>query len=327
MAVLNNKNLKASAQSRLQSVSQDPRLLVLLNTGLIVLLNLLVSSLNMILDHQIGSTGGLSGLGTRSILETVKSLLSYFTMLVAPFWSAGFLYSVICLAREHRAEPKTMLEGFRRFPGILMFSLNKFLILMLVGTAVTYVSSFIFMFTPFSSEMSNLIANLMENGGLLLADGTINMQAFPPDLLLHACIPLFIIFGLLFLPIYAFISYSLRLGTYLLLEGPRISGFTAVIMSFRMMKGHRMQMFKLDLSFWWYYVIEALLSVVLYLDMILPLMGITLPFNSTVAFFVCLILYGVLQTVFHLWKKLPVDMTYVLSYETIAHQDENTITL
>lgn len=327
MAVLNHKNLKASAQNRLENVRSDPRLLVLLNTGLVVLLNLLVSSLNVLLDHQIGSTGGLSGLGTRSVLETIQSLLSYFTMIVTPFWSAGFLYCVIQLTRRQNAEPKDMLAGFRRFPGILLLNLNKFVLLMLVGTAITYISSYIFMFTPFSSELSGIIESMMGSGTLLLADGTINMQAFSPDVLLHACIPLFVIFFLLFLPAYAFISYSLRLSTYLLLEGPKMSGFSAMIMSFRMMKGHRIQMFKLDLSFWWYYVIEALLTVVLYLDMILPLLGITLPFNPTVAFFVFLILYGVLQTAFHLWKKLPVDMTYVLSYEAIVHEDENALSL
>ncbi len=327
MAVLDCKKLKSSAQNRLGQVTGDPRVLVLLNTGVIVLLNLLVSGLNMFLDHQIGSTSGLSGLGTRSILETIQSLLSYFTILFTPFWSAGFLACVIQMVRQQKADPKTMAAGFHRFPSIILLNLNKLFLTILVITSITYLSSTIFLLTPFSGELSKVTESLLESGSLLLADGTINLQAIPADVLLHACIPLFIIFFALFLPVYAFISYSLRLSTYLVMEGRRISGFAAIMMSFQLMRGHRFQMFKLDLSFWWYYVVDALLTVVLYLDVILPLMGIPLPFNSNVAYFLFLILYSMLQTAFYLWKKLPVDMTYVVSYDAIAHEDQDTPSL
>ncbi len=324
MAAFNIKALKSDAQSRLTKVTDDPRRLILLNTGVIVLLNLLVSGINMLLDHQIGNTGGLSGLGTRSILETIQSMFSYLSMLFTPFWSAGFLYSIILLCREYKAEPKTMLEGFRRFPSVILLNLNKLLLTVLAGTAVTYISAYIFMLTPFSAKFSDIITTMYESGSLLMADGTVNLQAISPDVLMQASIPMFIIFFVLFLPVYAFISYSLRLSDYLVMQGQRISGFTAMIMSFRMMKGHRMQMFKLDLSFWWYYVLETLLAVVLYLDMILPLLGITLPYNPALWFFVFLILYSVLQMALHLWKKIPLYMTYVLSYEEITKENQTS---
>lgn len=322
MAAFDIKNLKGDARNRLERVSGDPRVLILLHTGVIVLLNLLVSGLNMILDQQIGNTGGLSGLGTRSVLESLQSMLSYMTVLFTPFWSAGFLYSIIRLSRDGTANPKSILEGFRRFPSIILLNLNKLLLTLFAATTITYIASYIFMLTPFSNELSEITAALYESGSLLSADGAVNLQAIAPDVLLHAAIPMFIIFFILFLPVYAFISYSLRLSTYLVMEGNRISGFLAMMLSFRMMKGHRFQMFKLDLSFWWYYVIEALLTVILYLDMILPLLGITLPFNPTIVFFVLLVVYGGMQTAFHLWKKLPVDMTYVLSYEAIVKENQ-----
>ncbi len=320
MANMDIKHLKSDAQSRLEHVSGDPRMLVLLHTGVIVLLNLLVSGLNMLLDHQIGSTGGLSGLGTRSILESIQSMLSYMTVIFTPFWSAGFLYCIINLARNGNADPRSILEGFRRFPSIILMNLNKLLLTMLAATAVTYIASYIFLLTPFSSEFSRITTALYESGSLLTADGIINMQAFSPDELLQAMIPMFVIFLVLFIPAYAFIGYTFRLSTYLIMSGDRVGGFVAMIMSMRMMKGHRLEMFKLDLSFWWYYLVEALLAVIVYLDMLLPLLGITLPFSPTVMFFVLLILYGGMQTLFHLWAKIPVDTTYVLCYESIASQ-------
>ncbi len=320
MVTLDRKSLKNEARSRLEKLTCDPRMLVLLNTGVMVVLNLLISGLNILLDQQIGNTGGLSGLGTRSILETIQSILSYLSVFFTPFWSAGFLYCVIRLMRSQTAQPSSMLEGFRRFPSIIVFTLNKFFLTMLVATAAVYITTIVFMLSPFARDLTEITTTLMESGKLFLADGTIDMQAFPPDVLMHAAIPMFAIFFVVFLPAFAFVNYSLILGNYLIMEGNRIGGFAAMLLSFRMMKGHRLQMFKLDLSFWWYYLIESLLTVILYLDMLLPLLGVTLPFSPTVGFFVFLILYGILQTAFHLWAKLPVDSTYVLAFETIVDE-------
>lgn len=320
MAALDCRHLKQDAQDRLGRISGDPRLLILLYTGVMVLLNLLVSGLNVYLDRQIGSTGGLSGLGARSILESIQSILSYMTVLFTPFWSAGFLYSVIQIARSGRSDPKFMLEGFRRFPSIIVFNLNQTLLIFFAATMVTYAASYIFMMTPFSHELEQVIGSVIQDGSILSSGGVIDLQAISPDILLHASIPLFIIFIVLFIPVYAFLSYSLRLGSYLVMQGPRVGGFAAMMLSFRMMKGHRLQMFKLDLSFWWYYLIEGLLTLILYLDLILPLFGITLPFDATLLFFIKLLVYSGCQILFHLWKKLPVDTTYVLSYDAIASE-------
>lgn len=312
MASLNPKQLKQGAQAQMRRLSGDPRALVALYTGVIVLINLLVSGLNLFLDHQIGATGGLSGLGMRSVLETLQRILTYLSVFFTPFWSAGFLFSVIGIVRTGRAEPKNMLEGFRRFPSVILFHLNKLILTMMIGTTVTYLASFLFMLTPLSRELETLTASL------ILADGTISLESIDPAALMRACIPLFVLFLALFVPAYAFVSYSLRLCPYLIMGDLRLGGFVCMPASFRLMRGHRFPMFKLDLSFWWYYLIESALTVILYLDLILPLMGIALPFNQTAGFFVCLILYGVAQAAFYLWKKLPVDTTYVLAYDAIV---------
>lgn len=321
MALLNSKQLKHGAQEQMHRLSGDPRALIALYTGVIVLINLLVSGLNLFLDHQIGATGGLSGLGMRSVLETLQSILTYLSVFFTPFWSAGFLFSVICIVRTGRADPKNLMEGFRRFPSVILFHMNKLILTMMIGTAVTSFASLVFMLTPFSRDLEALTAALYESGSLFLADGTVNLQALDPTALLRACIPLFVIFLAIFVPVYAFISYSLRLCPYLIMGEKRMGGFMCMFVSFRMMRGRRFQMFKLDLSFWWYYLIDAALTVILYLDMILPLLGIELPFNPTMSFFACLILYGVAQAAFYMWKKLPVDTAYVLAYDAIAADD------
>ncbi len=402
-----------------RSILETIQSLIGLYTGVIVAINLLVSGLNLALDHQIGSTGGLGGLGTRSILETIQSILTYASVIFTPFWSAGFLYCVIRIVRgdpaDPRCDPRCLMEGFRRFPSVLLFHVNKLVLTMMIGTTATYLAAIVFMLTPFSAGLEQLTAQAMEAGNLILADGTVNLQVFDPGALVRACIPMLVIFGLLFLPAYLFLSYSLRLSPYLIMGDQRMGGFACIANSFRLMRGNRLKMLRLDLSFWWYYLIDSALTVILYLDLILPLMGIELPFNQTVrgnrlkmlrldlsfwwyylidsaltvilyldlilplmgielpfnqtvaffvclilygaaqaafyylidsaltvilyldlilplmgielpfnqtvAFFVCLILYGAAQAAFYMWKKLPVDTTYVLAYDAVAGAD------
>lgn len=321
MTTFDTKSLKKESRDRLNRISGDPRLLIGLYTGVIVAINLLVSGLNLALDHQIGSTGGLGGLGTRSILETIQSILTYASVIFTPFWSAGFLFCVIRIVQGDPADPRCLMEGFRRFPSVLLFHVNKLVLTMMIGTTATYLAAIVFMLTPFSAGLEQLTAQAMEAGNLILADGTVNLQIFDPGALVRACIPMLVIFGLLFLPAYLFLSYSLRLSPYLIMGDQRMGGFACMANSFRLMRGNRLKMLRLDLSFWWYYLIDSALTVILYLDLILPLMGIELPFNQTVAFFVCLILYGAAQAAFYMWKKLPVDTTYVLAYDAVAGAD------
>ena len=78
MAVFSPRDLKESAAQKLSEASYDPKKLVLIHTGLIVALNLAVNGLNLYLSEQIGTTGGLSGLGLRSVLQTAQTILGYF---------------------------------------------------------------------------------------------------------------------------------------------------------------------------------------------------------------------------------------------------------
>ena len=52
------------------------------------------------------------------------------------------------------------------------------------------------------------------------------------------------------------------------------------------MRRNRLALFRLDLSFWWYYLAQFLLTALCYGDVILQAMNVSLPFNADVAFFV-----------------------------------------
>ena len=61
--------------------------------------------------------------------------------------------------------------------------------------------------------------------------------------------------------------------------------------------------------------------MVAYLDVILSLLGIPVPIDPMVMFFGTLAAYCVLFTVLCLWKKCPVDASYVLAFEAIANPE------
>ncbi|MBR2047425.1 MAG: DUF975 family protein [Oscillospiraceae bacterium] len=320
MAELNGKNLRRTAGELVSAPGSPARRLVLIHTGLVVVLNLVVSWLNLLLNEKIGTTGGLSGMGLRSVLETMQTLLSYFTTLFVPFWSAGFLRAMIQLSRSQETGPRDLLLSFRRFGRIISRSLLEMVILLGLCVGLTYLVTNVFLLTPFARDFLTVMNSLGDVNTLLLPDGSLNLELLPVEQLIPTMIPMFIMYFLAFLPAYAFLNYQFRMTLFLLVEGIDRSAPASFFASARLMKGHKWQMLKLDLHFWWFYVLEMLLTCVLYLDLILPALGIALPVNADAAFFITIALYGILELGLHYWKKPQVDLTYALAYDAIFQE-------
>lgn len=305
------RTLKAAASERLGSLGGSHKKLVLCHTGVVILLTLLTSGLNLILQNFIGDTGGLSGLGTRSMLQTLQSLLQYAMILFTPFWTAGFVTIALRWADGQTAQPRDLLSGFSRMGAVLSQQLLLLLLYFGVGIFCGYLALTIFTMTPLSEPLMEILLPYMSSGEL------VDMNALPMDALMEAYVPLLVIYAAITLLMIFFLQYFFRLSSYFVMDECRMKGFASLSSSFRAMRGHKLSMLKLDLSFWWYYLLEALLAAVCYLDVILPALGIALPFNSNAAYFLFLILYGVLELALHLWKKPYVDTTYALAYRAI----------
>lgn len=312
MPNLNPGILKSQAQTRL--AGSNSTYLVLIHTGLLLTLTILASGINLFLNHQISGTGGLSGLSTRSMLQSFQTFLHQGTTLFTPFWKAGFTLCMLRIAQGNYPASKDLLGGFRRWGSVLSLQLFHMIFLFGLFLSTSYLAATLFALTPFASSMTDLLAPMMESG-------TLDLSAIPTDALVDAYLPLVGLYLMILLPLLLFYSLSTRMSSYLIMD-QNMGGFLSIHFSMASMRGFRIKMLKLDLSFWWYYLIEVLLSVVCYLDVILPLLGVTLPFNETVAFFAALILYAILELGFHLWKKPYHDTTYALAYREILHSLE-----
>lgn len=320
MAQLNPRLLKETAARQLEQAAYNPKKLVLVHTGVFIGLNLAVNLLNLVLNNQIGTTGGLSGMGLRSILQTVQTLLGYFSAFFSPFWAAGFLFAAISIFRSAEVGPKSFLRGFTRFGRILSFTLWQVLLLVSSCIVLMYVTCFLYMLTPFSKEATDLINQAIAENSHALTQGALDLSLFPMEEITAAMMPMMIFYGIAALALTTFISYQLRLGTFLLIEGINRGAFGAILVSAGLMRGHKWQMFKLDLSFWWYHGLELLFTIVLYLDLLLPMLGIPLPFDQTIMYFICLAAYGILELILHYWKKADVEVVYAAAYDAIYQE-------
>lgn len=320
MAILNPSALRTRGAAAAERYRTEGRVLVLIYCGVAALLSVCANGLYLYLDSHIGGTGGLSGLGMRSVFQTVQELLSYINIFFGFFWSAGFLYAVITMVRGRTPAAGSLLEGFRRFGRVLGQVMFQIMIMMVLIIAASYAATVIFSFTPFTADFVEKMAPLLNNPAVLTADGTLDLSRISVGELVSAMLPLLIIAGAILVPLFIWLSYGFRMSVYLVLEQP-IGGIRACKESMRLMKGHKWQMFRLDLSFWWYHGLGLLIALVGHADSFLRDLGFSLPMDPTVMFFLCLGAYFVLQTGLFLWKKCQVDAAYVLAYDAIVRSD------
>lgn len=313
---VHNRELRARAAELAAEYRGPARRLVLLYCIVLAALTLGSSGLNLVLDTRIDTTGGLDGIGMRSILETIQQILSYINQFFGPFWSAGFLTAMIAMVRGREPQVRDLTNGFRRAFRVLFHVAFEATAAFMLLVAVVNLSSLLFLLSPMGAEFNELMAPLLTDPNLITAEGLLNEALISYQELSRLLLPMLVLTAAIYLPLYTLMAYSFRLSLYLVMDR-KIGAIPAHFLSMRLMRGHKWQLCKPDLSWWWYYLLGAACWVVGYLDLLLGLLGIPLPMNATVMFFVTLAAYCVLFTLLSMWKKCEVDASYVLFYETV----------
>lgn len=131
-------------------------------------------------------------------------------------------------------------------------------------------------------------------------------------------VPLLILTGILLVLVYLPVFYRLRLVDYSLLEHPKEGAWMAFRRSSWMMRGNGMKMFRLDLSYWWYYLLQAVLSVICYGDVLLSMAGISLPWSGEISFFLFYLLSLVGQFALYQLARNRVAVTYAAAYQALV---------
>lgn len=311
---LHYADLRREAELRLATARYSPRRLVLIHTAVSLGASLVLALLNLLFSHLIAQTGGLSGMGTRSMLQTAQAMLELAVNIALPFWNIGLTRAALCWARGESAEPPTLLEGFRLFRSVLRVKILTALVFLAIIIAVSNIGTILFMFTPFASPLMKALDPIMQNAG------TLDPEVFLSDEVMAqlgtAIIPFYIFFVALLAAIAIPVWYRIRFADFGVMDGNRAR--VSMLHSFRITKNKAFAIFKIDLHFWWFYLLQLLTVVLCYGDSILGALGIALPMSEELAYVLFYAVGIVCQGILLWYYQAKVSAVYGLAYETLS---------
>ena len=316
MTIHDRQALRQTADARIAQATCDPRRLVLISSGVSFGVALVIALLDHILYRQIDlHTGGLSGLQLRTLLQTAATVLQYAQLICIPFWSMGIYAAAMRIARGGPAEPGCLLDGFRRFGPVLRLRLLELMLYMLIATACSYGGSLLYLATPFAKPLYEMLLPV------ITATSPEQVEEFMLQMdqaaMLQTMIPAMVIVGILCLALMTPVYYRLRMANFIILDEPRTGALAAMLDSNRLMRKNGVALFRLDLSFWPYYLLTFLAMPLAYVDQLLPLLGISLPVSADVAFFLGYGAYILVSLGLHLWMRHRVETTYAVTYDML----------
>ncbi len=315
MNIRDRRAIHQAAGERLAASKAEAQRVLLIYIGIITALSLAVSAVSALLSDRIADTGGLSNMGLRSILSTGQSLLPILQSIVALGLEIGYCTVALRISRGEEVSRDTLFGGFRRFFPMLRSQLLLGAIYFGLAMLCIYPSCYIFLLLPMSEKFYEVATPLMESATVLGGTPTLSDAAAMEAA--NAMLPMFWIFGVLYLLLLIPMHYRYRLLVYRLIDQPRPGAMAAMRESRALMRRNRFALLRLDLSLWWFYLLQALTAVVCYGDLLLPVVGIRLPWSGTVNYFLFLGLSLALQVVVYYFFMNRVAVTYAVAYEAL----------
>lgn len=315
MDIQNRRAVRAAASETLRCNPGDPRMVVLAYIGISAVSTLLINILITVLNNRINQTTGLAALGVRSMLATIQTCLPIAQTVALWYIQLGYQKATLSVARHRAVYPRDLLDGFRFFGPLLRAILIQAGIYLLLFFITVQVASFIFMLTPFCAEFTELVMPMMTDPDAFYDALTTDMAFYTQ--VGTAMLPMVPIWLVLFCAAAAPFFYNCRMVNFVLVDQPGTGALAAIIESGRMMKGNRVQLFKYDLGFWWFYVGQVVLTAVLYGDVLLPALGVSLPWNADVSYWVFSVLYFLSEGVLFYLFMNQVETTYATFYDLL----------
>lgn len=313
MSIPSAKYLKKKASNRLQS-GNDPKKVVLVYAGIAALSSLVVTVVQDLLDSRISQTGGIQNIGTRSMLTTADTVLTIAQLLLVMCLTLGYTGSMLRIARGQYASPNSLKAGGERIWVLLRTRLLQMLIMTAAAFALCFLVINVCLLTPLSNRVIAVMGTV--SAEVLLADDLALIGFY------SAMLPIILIYLVTLVPLLWYFSCTYRMVDYLLIDRPQLGAFGALRESRRMMQGNMKMMLRVDLSFWWYYLLQALVSVLVYLNMVLALFSIGLP--PEVLYWGTVVLYLAADFALRYFFSNKVAVTYALFYDSLCPKQEQS---
>lgn len=321
MNLRNTREIKDFASRRLEE-SASQKQIVTIYIGLALGLTALVTVLNHVLGLQIDNFGGLSNLGKRTMLSSIQSMLPLAQSILAMCLDVGYVAAMLRIARGMYTSPQTLRLGFGRFWVLMRCAIFKGLIFTGVMIGSMYLGIVIFLMTPLADPVEEIVTPLISQ--MTLLDSAVMIDDATYAQLVQAMLPCVAFGGVVLVILGGPIFYSFRMVNYVIIDKPAMGALMALRESKKMMRGHRLQLLKLDVSLWWYYLASAGALLVCYGDVLLPMLGVELPVPETVAFFGFYLLYMAASFCVHYFLRNKAEVSYALAYDAVKPEEKQS---
>lgn len=307
------RKLKRDAAEILEGASYSPTRLAGIHAAVAMGISLVLTAVSYFLGNMDGGAGGIGGLGAQAALSTAQSVLQLVSALVMPFWSAGLVFCALGYARGRETEPRQLTAGFRKIGPILSSELMMSLRYLGLGLLSAFAAAYLLMLTPAAELLTEATGGLMMESA---EDLQLLLGASMSQVMVWYFVIFLLLFGVLALPWF----YCYRLVDYIIMDDARVGGLQAMLMSRIMTARHRLQLLKLDLSFWWFYGLELLVGLIAYGELLLPMLGVALP--EGLSFWGSALVSMGCRVALYAWAKPKLMVTYALAYEQLRRIPE-----
>lgn len=308
--------LKERSARSLSDATYSPKKLVAISAGIPLALSLVMMVVDWLLAQQIGTTGGLEGMDRRALLSTIQSVLQFAQLAVLPFWSIGYTFAMLSVARGEEASPGSLLQGFRKWGPVLRLTMLQSTMILALGFASAQIGTVLFVLTPWAAPLMETVLQLSVSG----ADPTdpAVMEQMMAVISSTSAVPLLVCVLIAFLMLYLLTVYRFRLAELCLIEDPSLGAMKALFLSARRMKGSFWAMIRLDLRLWWYHILTLATLLIVYGDLLLGLFGISLPMPAEVGALLFAALGAVSQFALSWWRQNEVTQIYTHAFLMLA---------
>ena len=320
MDLKNRKAVRTAAVHAVQENPGNPRGVAGVYVAVTIGMSLLGALLMALLDNRIAQTGGLANMGLRSILSTIQSILPMVQALVLILLQLGYQKAALDITHRRAVTPRTLLQGAPRFGAMIRASLIQYFLYMILLMLAMYGAAFLFTSTPLSNDFYELMTPILSDAESLNAVLSGDSATFPQmAATLLPAIPMFLGLALL---ICAPVFYGYRMVGYCILSGR--GARAAMRESSQMMKGHKLDLFKLDCSFWWFYLAQGLTTAILYGDVLLNFLGVPLPWSATVSYYVFYVLSLLAEGLVYYCFLNRVETAYATTFNILRPKPQPT---
>lgn len=315
MSIPSAKYLKVKAANRLKT-GKEPQKVVLIYAAILAAAALAGNLAGYLLDGQISQAVGLQGMNTRAVLSTANVVVTIAQLLLVEGLALGYCAAMLRIARGQYASGSTLKAGLERLWLLVRTRLLEGVILTAMSFALCMVVVNIYMLTPFSNRLLLSMMPLVE-AGELTTEAMLSLWSTAYQVLL----PVTVLYVVALIPLLWYFSAVYRLVNYLLIEKPQLGALGALQESRRRMRGSKRMLLRVDLSFWWYYLLQAATKA---LGLILAALGVTLSVSPTVFLVAALVIYLAADFAVRYLFSNRVAVTYALFYDSLCPKEAET---